>query len=121
MLTPKPQLVSSPRWGFGFGAALRPEGRQSCLKWIIRRGRASPMRSPPLSGGGAPSGHRESATPSRKTPQFVELKCLNFSKVEAECTHMSITVKILVRFLAIGFAAAGAFGVVTFALNNNWL
>jgi hypothetical protein len=34
---------------------------------------------------------------------------------------MSITVKVLVRFLAIGFAAAGAFGVVTFALNNNWL
>jgi hypothetical protein len=34
---------------------------------------------------------------------------------------MSIIVVILARFLVIGFAAAGTFGVVTYALNNNWL
>jgi hypothetical protein len=34
---------------------------------------------------------------------------------------MSIILRVLARFLAIGFAAAATFGVVTYALNNNWL
>jgi hypothetical protein len=40
--------------------------RPAVMPKVDRRGRASPTRSPPLSGG-APSGHRKSATSSRST------------------------------------------------------